>query len=106
MPRSRPCETSVARSPTRSDGTVRDRSSLVFGELHEYAAGGRRVQKGDALPFGPNARDLIDQSDPGVSAARERGLEVVDAEADVMNAGSALRDEATDRRLRALRFQE
>ena len=64
------------------------------------------MQEGDALAFGAQARSFVDQRDIRRSAARERRVEVVDGEADVMDAGSSLLEELRDRRSRVLRFEQ
>src|ERR1019366_5167735 len=64
------------------------------------------MQKGDPLALGAHARRLVDQRDTGLTAARERRVEVVDGETDVMDAGSPLFEELRDRRARVLRFEE
>src|SRR2546423_14813452 len=57
------------------------------------------MEKGDALSFGAEARGLVDEPDGGSAAALEGGVEVVDDEADVMNAGAAFCDELCDGRV-------
>ena len=64
------------------------------------------MQEGDALAFGAKARGLVDQHDTRLAAARERRVEVVDGETEVMDAGSPLLEELRDRRARVLRFEQ
>jgi hypothetical protein len=64
------------------------------------------VEKRDALPFGAGSWFLVDEANAGLATARERIVEVIDREADMMDSRTALRDELRDRRLGALRFEE
>lgn len=64
------------------------------------------MQKGDALSLRANARLLVDELNSGPAAALQRGVEIVNRKADVMNAGSPLRHEASDRRGRVARLQK
>jgi hypothetical protein len=54
------------------------------------------MQERDTFPFGTEAGGLVDQPDTGGPAALERTVEVVDGEADVVNARSPLGDELAD----------
>ena len=56
------------------------------------------MQESDSLTFRPNAGFLVDKLYAGLPTAIEHPVEVVHREADVMNARSALRYEARDRR--------
>src|SRR3982074_2369480 len=51
------------------------------------------MQESDAPSAGPAPGLLIDRVIPGRTAARERGVEIRDAVADVMDAGPAFRKE-------------
>ena len=64
------------------------------------------MNEGNALSFGTKARCLVDQSEAGVAAAVERGVEVVDSKANVMDAGPPRGDELADRGLRVGRFKQ
>ena len=64
------------------------------------------MQKRDPLAFGADTRALVDESDPCVSASVERGVEVIDGEAHVVNSGSALRHVARDGRVGRGRLEE
>jgi hypothetical protein len=48
------------------------------------------VQEGDPLPFGAHPWTLVDEADPRGPAAFEGTLEVVDREAEVVDAGPRL----------------
>jgi hypothetical protein len=78
----------------------------MLGELDEDAAGGRRMQKRDAFVFGAHAGHLIDQTNTCTTATIECSVQIIDGEADVVNAGSAFRDELADRGVRLPRFEE
>ena len=54
------------------------------------------MEKGDPLSLCPDTGFLVDELDPGLTAALQHRVEIVDGKADVMNAGSALRHEARD----------
>jgi hypothetical protein len=71
----------------------------VFCQLDQHAAGSARVEERDTFPFGPDAGRVIDESDPGGSAALEGAVEVVDGKTYVVNAGAALGDESSDGRI-------
>ena len=67
-----------------------------LGELDEHASGGARVQERDTFPLGAEPRRFVDQPNAGLAAARERTVEIVDREADVMDARAAFGDELAD----------
>src|SRR5437868_5864440 len=54
------------------------------------------MHKCDALSFSANAWSLVDQLDATSSTAIERSVEVVNGEADMMNAWTSLGDEFAD----------
>ena len=54
------------------------------------------MQEGDALAFGAHARSFVDQRDTRRTAARERRVEVVDGEADVVDTRTSLVEELRD----------
>jgi hypothetical protein len=58
------------------------------------------VQEGDTFPPGTESGRLVDEPETGVAAAVEGGVKVVDFEADVVNARSALGYELRDGRIR------
>jgi len=64
------------------------------------------VQKGDPLSLSPDPRLLIDELNARRSAARQHRIQIVDREADVMDARSALFHEARDWRCRVVGLQE
>lgn len=64
------------------------------------------MQERDTFPFGTEAGDLVDQSNTGRAAALEGTVEVVDREADMMDAGTALGDELADGRLGVVGLEE
>lgn len=64
------------------------------------------MQEGDAFAFGAYPGNLVDERDAGAPAAVEGGGEVVDSEADVVDAGPSFGDEPGDRRVRGFRFQK
>lgn len=55
------------------------------------------MQECDSLSFCSDAGRLVDQSDSSGTTLRERLIEVIDGEADVVDPGSPPRDEAADR---------
>ena len=64
------------------------------------------MEKGDTLSFGAAARRLVDETDASAAAPFEDGIEIVDDEADVMDAGPALGDELADRRVISAGFEQ
>ncbi len=64
------------------------------------------MQECDARPFSAYAWRLVDQSQSSGPAALEHSVEVVNREADVMNAGPAPGDKPGDWCLRSIWFQE
>ena len=64
------------------------------------------MKEGNALPLGADAGRLVDEPETGVAATGQGAVEVVDFEADVMNARSALRDELGDGRIRRFRLEQ
>lgn len=57
------------------------------------------MEEGDALSFRAEPGLLVDETNACLPAALESEFEVVDVEADVMNAGTAPGDEPIDRRV-------
>jgi len=64
------------------------------------------VDERDALAFGADTWCVVDQANAVCAAAVERRVEVVDGEADVVNAGSSFRDELGDRGIGGFRFEQ
>ncbi len=64
------------------------------------------MKEGDAFSFRPEARLLVDEADPSGATACERPLEIVDVEADVMDAWATLGDELADGRLRGFPLEK
>lgn len=64
------------------------------------------MQKRDSLSLRANARLLVNEPDSGLAAALERGVEIVDGKADVMDAGPPLRHESRDRRGGIVRLEK
>jgi len=64
------------------------------------------MEERDTFPFRAEARDLVDQADSGGAAAVEGTVEVVDGEADVMDAWASFGDELADRRVGILRLEQ
>ena len=54
------------------------------------------MEKRDTFPFGAEAGCFVDEADASGLAARERAVEIVNCEADVVNAGSSFGDELAD----------
>ena len=77
-----------------------------LGELDEHASGGARVQERDTFPLGAEPGGFIDQSKAGLAAPRERTVEIVDREADVMDAGATFGDELADGGVRMLGLEQ
>ena len=73
-----------------------------LGELDEHARRGAGVEERDTFPFGADAGCLVDEANSGGAAASEGTVEVVDGEADVMDAGATFGDELADRRVGTL----
>src|SRR6478672_8637794 len=64
------------------------------------------MQEGDALAFRADPRPLVDEAQPRGAAPFEGAVQVVHREADVVDAGTALREELRDGRLLVGRFEE
>src|SRR5512140_2984473 len=64
------------------------------------------MEKRDTFPLGTDARGLVDEAEAGGPTARERTVEVVHGEADVMDARAASGDEFADGRVRGIGFEE
>lgn len=57
------------------------------------------MKEGDTFPLGTDSGCRVDEAETGIAAAVQRVVEVVDFEADVMNAWAALGDELGDGRI-------
>ena len=57
------------------------------------------MEERDTFPFRAKARSFVDQANAGSAAAVEGTVEVVDGEADVMEARATFGDELADRRV-------
>ena len=64
------------------------------------------MEERDTFPFGAESRHFVDQPNAGGPAARERTVQVVDGEADVMDAGASFGDELADGRLGVLGLEK
>jgi hypothetical protein len=64
------------------------------------------VEKRNAFPLGADSGRLVDQADAGGTAARERGVDVVDSEANVMDSWPPRVQKLGDRSARFPRFEE
>ena len=64
------------------------------------------MEEGNALSFGSDPRDLVHQCHARSAALREHRVEVVYGEAEVVNAGTALFNEARNRRVGTVGFEE
>jgi thioredoxin 1 len=64
------------------------------------------VDECDTTAFRPGPRYLVDESVPGLAAGRERRVEIGDAVADVVNAGTAPSQEPGDGPVGMKRFEE
>src|SRR5512146_1229864 len=102
------CRTSLS---TRCRKSARQNStelaeSAALGELDEYSRRRRRMQKRDALTFGPDAGRLVDHPHPVLAATSQRVVEIVDGKADVMDAWATLGDKFGDRRIGGFCLEE
>jgi hypothetical protein len=64
------------------------------------------MQERDAFAFSTDPWNVIDQSDPFAAAAFECSIQVVDSEADVVNAGPPFGDELANGGVGTFRFEE
>ena len=64
------------------------------------------MQERDTFPLGTEPGRFVDQSDTGLSATRERTVEIVDREADVMDARATFGDELADGCVRMLGLEQ
>ena len=78
----------------------------MLRQLHEHAAGGRRMEESDAFALGAESGLLVDQSQPCTTTAFQCSVQIVDGEADMVNAAATLGDEFADRRIGGLRLEE
>ena len=87
---------------------MRDRgtASGCLLQLDEHAVRARRVDERDQRPFGARPRLLVDQPDAARLELRQRGVDVLDAQRDVMEAGPALLDVFRDRRVGRGRLEQ
>lgn len=54
------------------------------------------MEERDTFPLGPEPGGFVDEAEAGIPTAPERTVQVVDGEADVMDAGAAFGDELAD----------
>ena len=64
------------------------------------------MEKRDTFPLRAEPRRLVDQSKASVAATREGTVEIVDCEADVVDAWAAFGDELADGRVRVLGLEQ
>ena len=64
------------------------------------------MQERDSLSFGAHARFLIDQSDTCTATAIQCSVQVIDGEANVVDAGPAFGDELANWRIGALCLEQ
>ena len=64
------------------------------------------MKKRDAFPFCADPGCFVDEANAGCATSFEGSIQIVDREADVVNSGAALGNEAADRRLGRFRFEE
>ena len=69
------------------------RTPLVGAQLEQHAAGGGGMQERDLVAARARAGGLVDQADAGRLERRQRGGQVFDLEADVVQAGAAAGEE-------------
>ena len=78
----------------------------MLGQFDQHAARAAGVEERDALALRTGAGRLVDEPDAGGAAARQGGVQILDGEADVMDAGAALREEPGDGRVRGLGLEQ
>src|ERR1044071_4819803 len=81
-------------------------SIMVLTQFNEHAIAGRRMEEGDAAAVRARHRRLVDEAIAALLEAGEVRFDVVDAEADVVDAFTALFDELGDRRVCAARLEQ
>lgn len=64
------------------------------------------MEERNALSFGSDSRDFINERHAGGTTLRESCVEVVDGKAKMVNAGTAFCDEARDRRIGMFGFEQ
>src|SRR5258708_30161060 len=64
------------------------------------------MERRDTFSFRTQARRFVDEADAGRLAARERGVEIVDGKADVMDARTPVGDEPADGCVRGVGVEE
>jgi len=65
----------------------------MIGQLDEHATGGFWIQERDSFSLGANARLLVYELNAGAAAALQCCVEIVDREANVVNARPPFRQE-------------
>ena len=64
------------------------------------------MEERNTFPLGTEPGRLVDEANAGGTAARERTVEIVDGEADVMDSGAAFGDELADGSVRPLGLEQ
>ena len=64
------------------------------------------MEKGDGFALGAEPRFVIDQANTCTTTAFQCSVQIIDGEADVVNAGTAFGDELADRRLGRFGLEE
>lgn len=64
------------------------------------------MKKGDPFSLGADSRDLVDDSHARLTAFFQHSIQIVDGEADVVDARAALRYESSNRRIVLSRLQK
>jgi hypothetical protein len=95
----RPCDPSKPAAPSGG------RAELL-GQLDQDAGRGFWMDERDPLAPGAHARNFVDETVSGSPAAVERLVEVLDAIADVVDAGTSASNELADRTVRPDRFEQ
>src|SRR4029078_4165117 len=117
MPRSvtPACESAVSMPKNFSFGLTRftitsacgSKPSVMFlAQFNEHAIAGRRVEEGHAAAVRPRHRGLVDEAVAALLQPRQVLLDVLDAEADVVDALAALLDVLGDGGVGARRLEE
>ena len=99
----------VPSDRARSQGTLVGGRWLVSRrllELDEHAVRARRVDERDEPVFGARARRLVDEPRPALLQLRERGVDVVHPQRDVVQAGTALLHVLRDCGIRRCRLEK
>jgi hypothetical protein len=96
----------LLRETVRGVTRIIQHSPLVLGQLDEHTPRRARMEKRYTFPLRADAGRLVDEPDTRGPAPVQRAVEVVDGEANVVDAWPSLRDKLPDRGVAALGLEQ